>query len=94
VAQGGVQQREVLFSGNVQGVGFRYTARSIARGFDVRGFVKNLPDGRVQVVVEGAPAEIEAFLGALKAEMRHYVSSQEEASCPATGRFSGFEVRF
>jgi acylphosphatase len=94
VAQAGLQQREVVFSGSVQGVGFRYTARSIARGFDVRGYVKNLSDGRVQVVVEGTPAEIEAFLGALKSQMRHYISGQEEASRPAAGRFAGFEVRF
>jgi len=94
VAQAGLQQREVLFSGSVQGVGFRYTARSIAHGFDVRGYVKNLSDGRVQVLVEGTPAQIEGFLGALKSQMRHYISGQEQVSRPATGRWAGFEVRF
>jgi acylphosphatase len=94
VAQADAQQREVFFSGRVQGVGFRYTARSIARGFDVRGFVKNLSDGRVQVVVEGTPAETDAFLAALKSEMRHYIVDQHEVSRAASGRFAGFEVRF
>ena len=47
------QRREVYFSGRVQGVGFRYTVRMVASRFAVTGFVKNLPDGRVQLVAEG-----------------------------------------
>ncbi|MGD0898009.1 MAG: acylphosphatase [Thermoguttaceae bacterium] len=94
MSETGAQQQEVLFSGDVQGVGFRYTARSIARGFDVTGFVRNLSDGRVQVVVEGTQAELRAFLGALRQEMRHHISSEEEVSRSASGRFRGFEVRF
>ena len=88
------EQREVYYSGRVQGVGFRYTTRSVARGFAVTGFVKNLPNGRVQVVVEGAKAEIEAFLRTIRAEMGHHVSGVEETTHPATGQFSRFEVRF
>jgi acylphosphatase len=93
VAQSDTRQCEVLFSGDVQGVGFRYTARSIARGFDVTGFVRNLSDGRVQVVVEGTQAEIEAFLTALRSQMRHYIFGEQEVSREAAGRFQGFQVR-
>ena len=46
------EQREIYYSGRVQGIGFRYTARSIAAGRRVTGFVRNLPDGRVHLIVE------------------------------------------
>jgi acylphosphatase len=88
------QRREVYYSGRVQGVGFRYTARSIAHGFAVSGFVKNLPDGRVQVVVEGAPSEVQAFLDAIGSQMKRYIHNVQEMIAPATGRFKEFEVRF
>ena len=55
-------RRRVHFSGRVQGVGFRYTCQSIARGFDVGGYVRNLPDGRVEPLAEGEPGELDNFL--------------------------------
>ena len=48
----------IYYSGNVQGVGFRYTVKSIATGFEVTGAVRNLPDGRVELLAEGAPPEL------------------------------------
>ena len=88
------QRREVYYSGRVQGVGFRYTARSLARQFAVTGFVKNLPDGRVELVVEGRAEEIGAMLRAIQAEMGHYIRDVRETRSRATGGFSGFDVRF
>ena len=88
------QRREVYYSGRVQGVGFRYTARSIARQFAVTGYVKNLPDGRVELVVEGRAEEIRAMLRAVQAEMGRYIRDVRETPSRATGRFSGFDVRF
>ena len=61
--------KRVIYSGTVQGVGFRYTARRIAQGFDVAGYVRNLPDGTVELVAEGAPGEVERFLGAVASRM-------------------------
>ena len=91
----GLERREVYYSGRVQGVGFRYTARSIARGFAVTGFVKNLSDGRrVQLVVEGQATEVRALLNSLRADMGHCISDVLETSGPATGRFPTFEIRF
>jgi acylphosphatase len=84
----------VYYSGRVQGVGFRYTARSIAQGFAVTGFVKNLRDGRVQIVVEGATTQVQAMLSDIRATMGRYITGVEEISGPPTGRFSNFEVRF
>lgn len=84
----------VLFSGSVQGVGFRYTARSVARDFNVEGYVRNLPDGRVELVAEGTPAEVDAFLAALDRAMSGYIRSRDRQDSPATGEFTGFSIRF
>lgn len=89
----GRQQREVCYAGRVQGVGFRYTVRSLATRFDVTGFVRNLPDGRVQLVVEGADEEMGAFLDEIKTEMAYYIGEVQEQVRPATGRFQTFEIR-
>jgi acylphosphatase len=89
----GFQRREVHFSGHVQGVGFRQTTATLARQFAVTGFVKNLPDGRVQLIVEGQPQEIESFLAAIRKEMEKNINKTEEKTSPATGEFQGFEIR-
>lgn len=88
-----MQQREVYYAGSVQGVGFRYTVRALAVGFRVTGFVRNLPDGRVHLVVEGVADEVDAFLDAIKAEMASYIAKVQETDRPATGRFPSFEIR-
>ena len=88
-----LQRREVFVSGHVQGVGFRYTTQTLAKGFVVTGFVKNLLDERVQLVVEGQPREIEAFLAAIQKKMGKSISKTEEKTSPATGEFLGFGVR-
>lgn len=86
-------RREILFSGRVQGVGFRYTTRQIASRFDVRGYVRNLHDGRVQLVVEGRPEELDRFQASIAAAMDRYIQHTETAILPATGEFEEFEVR-
>lgn len=89
-----IEQRRIHFSGHVQGVGFRYTARSVARRYAVGGFVQNLPDGRVVLVAEGEGAELERYLDDLGETMRGYIRGTESETCPATGEFAGFEVCF
>ena len=87
------QQREVYYAGRVQGIGFRYTVRSLAGRFNVTGFVRNLPDGRVHLVIEGAAEEIAALLDAIKTEMHYYIVEAQDSVRPATGRFNSFEIR-
>ena len=87
------QQREIHYAGRVQGVGFRYTVRSLAARFDVTGFVRNLPDGRVHLVVEGGAGEIDGFLRAIEAEMTAYIRDVQGTTRPAAGRFQAFEIR-
>ena len=88
------EQRIVRFSGTVQGVGFRYTARHTAGGYDVTGYVKNLPDGRVECVLEGDSCEIDRFLVELADRMGGYIGSTQQQTAPYSGRFDGFDVRF
>ena len=89
------QQRcDVCYSGRVQGVGFRYTVLRVATRLAVTGFVKNLPDGRVQLVAEGHADELRRLLEAVDAELGYYVTGKQEKTGPATGRFPNFDVRF
>lgn len=77
----------VHFQGHVQGVGFRYTTRTIARNFHVAGFVKNLPDGRVQLVAEGDKAELDRFLEQIDKQMSEHIQNRDVMQSDATGEF-------
>ena len=88
------QRRLVHFSGIVQGVGFRYTARRLAQQFDVAGYVKNLPDGRVEIIVEGPTDQIETFLQTIHEQMGNYIRNTDQQITTTTDQFTGFEIRF
>lgn len=88
------ERREIYYSGRVQGVGFRYTVRSLAARFDVSGFVRNLSDGRVQLVVEGTAAEVRRFLDTVASEMGSYIADSRSTTESASGGFQEFEIRF
>jgi acylphosphatase len=83
----------VFFSGHVQGVGFRYTTVSIARNFDVSGFVRNCDDGRVELVAEGLASELDAFLRELRDHFYIHIRDERRDTQPATQEFTGFTVR-
>lgn len=81
----------VLYSGRVQGVGFRATVRHLSRGYDVTGLVRNLPDGRVELVAEGLKAEVRAFLdGIASSELSSYIATRPETWSKGQGGFRGF----
>jgi acylphosphatase len=83
----------VVYSGHVQGVGFRYTAKTVATGFDITGLVRNLSDGRVQLVAEGAAQELEAFRTALRdAGLAGFIRDEKLDWADATNEFRGFEI--
>ncbi|HXM33377.1 MAG TPA: acylphosphatase [Chthoniobacterales bacterium] len=85
---------QVFYEGNVQGVGFRYTVRHIAKGFDITGSVRNLRDGRVELLVAGEEDEVRAFLEAImQSELRAHIRKQSEAPLPNPPAFHGFEIR-
>jgi acylphosphatase len=88
----GNERREVLYQGHVQGVGFRYTARDIARRFPVAGYVMNLPDGTVRLVAEGSADELDRFLAEVGQAMSGYIRSSRVCREAATGEFSDFRI--
>lgn len=88
-----VERHEIVYRGNVQGVGFRYTACRIAASFLVVGYVRNQPDGSVLLVTEGTKLEIDKFLGQLAKTMDRNIQSVEVRQTQAVGEFSGFEIR-
>jgi acylphosphatase len=87
-----LQRATVYYSGQVQGVGFRYTASAIARRFDVTGFVRNLADGRVELVAEGQRREVEAFLAAVREHFASHIRDELTDTGPATGEFHRFQI--
>jgi acylphosphatase len=83
----------VLYAGNVQGVGFRYTVTTVVTGFEVTGTVGNLPDGRVELVAEGSRDELEAFRRGLRESgLRHFIKDEAVGWGEATNEFCGFEI--
>jgi acylphosphatase len=84
---------QVIYSGRVQGVGFRYTAKSVASGYEVVGTVRNLPNGRVELIAEGEKAELEAFRQAVRESgMEHFVQDEALSWSEPTHEFRGFEI--
>ncbi|MGB9625036.1 MAG: acylphosphatase, partial [Phycisphaerae bacterium] len=87
-------RRSVWFAGRVQGVGFRFTACELAERFAVTGYVRNLRDGRVELVAEGDADEVDRFVRAVHEAMHGYIRSVEQTDSPATGEFADFGVRY
>lgn len=86
---------EVCFSGNVQGVGFRFTTVDVAPRFaDVKGYVRNMPDGRVELVAEGPRAQVDRFLEAIEDRMGGYIHNMERFEGSVTGEFRDFSIRW
>jgi acylphosphatase len=88
------ERRCVHYSGLVQGVGFRYTARNVAQSYQVTGYVQNLSDGRVKLIVEGTPNELDHFLAAVRAALAENIEKELTDTLIATGEFNGFDIRF
>ena len=91
--KGLIERREVFYSGRVQGVGFRYCAANVATRHRVVGFVRNLDDGRVQLVVEGHGLDVERFLADVAETMDDNIRETRLDISPATGEFDQFNIR-
>jgi acylphosphatase len=82
-----------LYSGRVQGVGFRYAVKTITHGFEVTGTVRNLPDGRVELAAEGAQEELVAFLQAVReSDVGRFIRQEQTDWSEAKNEFRGFEI--
>lgn len=87
------QARHVFVSGDVQGVGFRWHARERAQALGLAGWVRNLPDGRVEVLLEGGPEALEQMLAWLRRGPPSARVDRLEAADEAVAQRAGFEVR-
>ncbi len=85
---------QILFEGSVQGVGFRWSVKHVAKGFDVTGWVRNLPDGRVELQTAGEQSEVRAFVDAIgQSGLRAHIRKQTESLLPQPPQVHGFEIR-
>lgn len=84
----------VFFLGEVQGVGFRYTARSFADKHTICGWVANLSDGKVELDIEGKTSDLDDFLNALKEEFKTYIKDIQMEELPYGGQYSDFQIKF
>lgn len=86
--------RQYIFAGRVQGVGFRYSTKRLAKGFDVLGWVKNLSDGRVELQIMGEEDELDEFLEELHdSPLGHHIQEQEERTVPLLEDVKGFSIQ-
>jgi acylphosphatase len=88
------EQRRVTFTGHVQGVGFRYTTKNLASGFDVTGYVKNLSDGGVELLCQGLPSEMDAFLTEVRRHFGGQIREEKTDASPVGEAYRGFEIRY
>jgi acylphosphatase len=89
-----METKRVIYEGRVQGVGFRYTTKDLARGYDVTGKVRNLPDGTVELVVSGENAEVAEFLRELREDsvVAHHIKAVFEEKIAALPDLKGFSI--
>ena len=83
-----------FYSGRVQGVGFRYTAEAVAQNLGITGWVSNLRDGRVELLVEGEEAGLKDFLKRISEEMSVYIKDADISWEEPIGEFGDFGIRF
>ena len=88
-----LERRRILYSGTVQGVGFRWTAASAIRGLPVAGYVRNLPNGQVELVLEGDDRDNDEAVRLVREALGTYIRREAHETSPPTGEFSGFAIR-
>jgi len=86
--------RRIIYGGRVQGVGFRWTAKELARGYDILGTVRNLPDGTVELIVAGERGEVAEFLRDLREDsaVAHHIKTAVEEEIATLPELKGFSI--
>lgn len=85
--------KQILYEGRVQGVGFRYSVKQIASGFDVSGTVENRPDGRVELMIQGDPEEVEEMIGEIdQSHLKGFIKEKEVRDITPDPEQKGFSI--
>ena len=88
-------QAHIVYSGMVQGVGFRYTVEDIVRQIGrLNGWVRNLQDGRVEILIEGDKKNIEQLMAAVEQRFNAYIRSKSLMYAPSQGSFKDFQITY
>lgn len=86
--------KHILFSGQVQGVGFRYTARHIAGRYNITGFVRNLPDGDVEMLAQGAEQDIDNCIADIQDYFAGQIRDTQIEPVPCNSRYTDFRITY
>lgn len=86
--------KHIIFVGRVQGVGFRFTAHRIARRHQLTGFVRNLPDGTVEMLAQGRPEDIDDYIRDMKESFTGYLRETQIREIPPDPRYTDFRITF
>ena len=89
-----VKRVEILYAGRVQGVGFRFSAENFANAYKLVGYVRNLPDERVELVAEGEEKVLNNFLELITKDLGYLITNYSINWFPPTGEFKRFSIRF
>lgn len=87
-------RNRVIFAGRVQGVGFRHAAKMQARSYSVYGFVRNLENGTVELVIEGEGKEVARFIASVQERMAGVITETDMTTEAASGEFAQFSVLY
>jgi acylphosphatase len=87
-------RRHVIYHGRVQGVCFRMISHELSHNFQVVGYVRNLPNGTVEVEAEGEPAEVDRFLAAIATEFKQNISNADIRALPPAGAEGAFRITY
>ncbi|OGX31287.1 MAG: hypothetical protein A3G37_02355 [Omnitrophica WOR_2 bacterium RIFCSPLOWO2_12_FULL_46_30] len=88
------KRMHILYSGRVQGVGFRFTAETMAVESGIQGWVKNLGDGRVEIMAEAEEEALKDFLNKIRQSFSRYIQDEDLRWSDAADEFQDFQIRF
>ncbi|MHC4220799.1 MAG: acylphosphatase [Planctomycetota bacterium] len=86
--------KHIIFSGRVQGVGFRFTALRVAERFGLTGIVRNLPNGSVEMIVQGWPNDVAACIEDIKESFGVKVKKTQIEDIDINPKYEDFKITF
>jgi acylphosphatase len=89
-----MKAQRLIYTGRVQGVGFRYTVKHLSMGYDLTGYVRNMPDGTVELLAQGEEEEIEALKKEVQnSHLQSFIRKMDVENVSVKEELKGFEIR-